>query len=113
MGTIVLGVVSFLVQAFALKMALGAMGQPESRNDYTTALGVSLGLNFAGFFLSSVWIVGGLMYLIVWVLVVMNVYEINFTKSLAVGVLQYIIRWMLHLVLGAIGFAVGAGMFVA
>jgi hypothetical protein len=96
----------------ALKWALGAMGQPESQNEYTKALGVSLGLSFVGFFLSSIWIIGGLLYLMVWVLVVMNVYEINFSKSLAVGVLQYILRWVLHLVLGAIGLTVGGTMFI-
>ena len=112
MGSLVLGVVSFLLQALALKVALGAMGQPESRNEYTTALTVSAGLSLAGFVLSSIWIVGGLLYLVFWVLVVMNVYELKFTKALAVGVLQYILRWMLHLVLGAVGMVVGTGMFV-
>lgn len=103
MSSIILAVVSFFLQAFALKLALGVMGQPSHQNKYGTAIRVAATLALAGFLLGFIPLVGWLVYAILWLLVVRSVYGIGLTKSVGVAVLQVVIRLVLSGILALIG----------
>jgi hypothetical protein len=112
MATIFGLIIGFFVQAFALKLALGAMGQPAAENRYSRALGVSAMLTVAGFILGFVPFFGWLLSSAVWVAVVMSVYHIGFLKSVGVAILQVVLRFILGLLLALFGIKVGAaGLF--
>lgn len=98
----ILAIASFFVSAFALKLALGALGQPKHENKYGTALTVAGILSVTSFVLGFLpFYIGWLLYPILWLGIVKSVYHIGFGKSMAVAVLQLVIRvglsWLLYL----------------
>ncbi|MFU8807244.1 MAG: hypothetical protein ACNA8W_25775 [Bradymonadaceae bacterium] len=112
MGAIFTIIISFLVQALALKLALGVLGQPSTQNRYGTALGVAGGLTAMGFVLGFVPIMGWLLFPVMWIAVVMGVYKIGFLKSLGVAILQVVLRMVISLILAVIGIkTASAGVF--
>lgn len=105
--TIVLFILGFLIQAVALKVSLGMLGQAQSKNKFSTALGVTLLLSVALFITGFVPLFGWFLKPLVWLLVIMVVYKIGFFKSLGVAFVQLIIqlglKWLLALI--GIGYA--------
>lgn len=112
MSAILISIVSFFVQALALKVSLGMFGQPSNTNRYSTALGVAAVLNLSAMVLGFVPLFGWFLYAALWLGVVMSVYKIGFGRSLGVAVLQIIVRWVLTLLLGFFGIKAG-GAFLA
>ncbi len=106
MSAILVTVVSFLMQALALKLALGMLGQASAENKYSKAIGVAALLNVAGFVLAIVPF-GGLFYALLWLGVIMTAYRVGFFRSLGVAVLQVGVRFVLGFVLSLIGFSSG------
>ena len=103
MSTLILGILSFFVQAFALKLAVGAMGAPRAKNTYSTAMTVAFGLNLAGFLLGFIPFVGWLVYLVLWFAVIMSVYDLGFWRSIGVAVLQVVLKLAIGLLLKILG----------
>lgn len=102
---IITHVLSFFAAALALKLALGAMGQPRHLNKYGTAVTVAAILTVSSAILSLLPLhLGWFIYPLLWLLLVKAVYHIGVLKSLAVGMLQLFIRagliWIVHLIFG-------------
>jgi hypothetical protein len=106
MSAIIGTILSFVVQAFALKAALSAIGKSKSENEFSTALVVALSLNVAFVVLGLLPLAGSLVYLALWVGVIMKVYRVGFLESLGVGMLQFAIRIVLGIVLWLFGWIV-------
>ena len=101
--SILTAILTFFLSALALKLALRAMGQPARENQYGTAVTVAGLLSFCGLLLSLLpFFVSWFVYPILWLVIVRNVYHISFSKSIAVAVLQAVIRFGLVLLLGMI-----------
>jgi hypothetical protein len=91
MSWLIYGIVSFLVQALALKLAVGAVSDGED-NSYGTAIGISLLFTVLGAFLSFIPIVGYIAYLVIWIGVVASVYKIGVLRSVLVAILQTLVH---------------------
>ncbi|MBA2660958.1 MAG: hypothetical protein H0U74_01580 [Bradymonadaceae bacterium] len=103
MSAILFAIIGFFVQALALKVALGVLGQPSAQNKYSTALSVAALLNFSGLLLGFVPFFGWFIYAILWLAVVMGVYHIGFVRGLAVAVLQIVVKIAIGLILSIFG----------
>lgn len=112
MSAIIGIIISFFVQALALKLALGVLGQPSAQNKYTTALGVCGGLTLASIVVGSVPFFGWLLVPVMWIAIVMGVYHIGFLKSVGVAVLQVILKMMITLILAILGIKIGGTGFL-
>lgn len=109
MSATMLGIMTFLLHVLILKLAVGTMGVPKSKNRYTKALFVVLGLSVAGFVLGMIPIIGWIswfIYPILWIAVMMSSYSLSFTKSVAVAVVQVILKLGLWLLLKLFGISV-------
>lgn len=99
--SIVTAILTFFLSALALKLALRVMGQPAHENKYGTAVTIaamlSVGNLLLGFF---PFFVGWILYPIMWLVMVKSVYHISFTKSVAVSIVQALIRGGLLILLG-------------
>lgn len=98
MTTILIFILGFVVQAVALKLSLGLLGQASAQNKFGTAVGVVALLNIALFVTNFVPVVGWLLKPLVWLLIIMAVYRIGFFKSVAVWVIQVAIKSILALI---------------
>lgn len=103
MSALILGIVSFLLQALVLKLAAGFVGAPSSKNTYSTALWVAFGLNVLGMLTLAVPIIGWLVYLVAWFVVIMKVYELGFLQSIGLAIFQVLLKFGIGLVLSLIG----------
>ncbi len=111
MTSFILGIVGFLLQAMALKVALGLLGQSAAENKFSKAIGVALMLTVAGWFLGfAPFGVGYVLYPLLWLGVIMGVYGIGFFRSLGVAVLQVGVKMAIGFVLSLIGFQ-SVGLF--
>ncbi|RAL20569.1 hypothetical protein DL240_16155 [Lujinxingia litoralis] len=111
MSMIIFFVVSFLVQALALKLALSFMGHGTSSNGLGKAMGISFMLNVLLFFVGLVPLLGWVLKPVVWLLVVMSAYNTSFFKSMGVGLTQVVLQWGIGLVLSWLGLSMAfAGM---
>lgn len=101
--SLVTAILTFFLSALALKLALSAMGQPARENSYGTAVTVAGLLAVSGFLLGFFpFFVSWVVYPVLWLLIVRGVYHISIAKSVAVAVLQAVIRFGLVLLLGLI-----------
>lgn len=102
MSTILAFVAGVLGQAIALKLALAVLGQASTQNKFTTALGVIAMLNVATFAVGFIPIIGGFIAPLVWLLIIMAVYNTGFLKSIGVGLAWYVfqlaLKWLLTLI---------------
>lgn len=112
MSAIIGIIISFFVQALALKLALGVLGQPSAQNKYSTALGVSGGLTLTSIVVGAVPFFGWLLVPVMWIAIVMGVYHIGFLKSLGVAVLQVLLKFVITLILAIFGIKIGAAPFL-
>jgi hypothetical protein len=103
MSALILGIISFLLQALVLKWAAGFVGAPSSKNTYSTALWVAFGLNVIGMLTAAVPIIGWIVYLIAWFVVIMKVYELDFLQSIGLAIFQVLLKFALGLLLALIG----------
>ena len=101
-NVLVLPVLRFFVNAFALKLAVGVLSKPGAENQYGTAVTLSAMLSLLGIAFGFIPLVGGLLHLVAWVLVVRMVYDLSLTRSVGVGVLQWglgaLLMWGLKLI---------------
>ncbi len=102
-------ILSFVIQAFALKIALSTVGTSKSDNTFGTALTVAFGLNAAFIVLGLLPLMGSLVYLGLWVAVIMTVYRLGFFKSLGVGLMQFVVRGVLGFVFWVLGLFMSFG----
>lgn len=109
MSAILFFIISLFVQALALKVALGLLGQKSAQNKFSTALVVSTLLNIALVVTAFVPIVGWMLKPLVWLLVIMAVYKIGLFKGMGVAVLQFLVQAGLKFLLGLIGFSAVIG----
>ena len=109
MSTILFFILSFIIQAVALKLSLSVLGQASAQNKFGTAVGVVALLNVALVVTSFVPVVGWLLKPLVWLLVIMSVYRIGFFKSIGVAVIQLVIQVGLKWILALIGLSVAVG----
>lgn len=100
--SIVVSIIGFFLSAFALKLALKLMGQPSRDNKYGTAVTVAAILSVAGFVLGFIPFFGWLLYPLMWLLIVKSTYQIGWSKSVMVALLQLAIRGVLFLLLALI-----------
>ena len=101
--SIVTAILTFFLSALALKLSLHLMGQPSQENKYGTAVTVAGLLSVCGLLLTPFpFFVSWLVYPLLWLLIVRSVYRISFTKSIAVAVLQGVVRMGLVFLLGFI-----------
>ena len=103
MSHLLLSLLSFLLQAFVLKVAVGAMGAPERKNTYAKALWVAFALNAAGFVLGWFGIMGAIVYLILWFAVIMSTYALGLFRSIGVAVVQVVLKFALGIILSLLG----------
>lgn len=100
--TIITGIIGFFLSALALKLALGAFGQPARENSYSTAVTVAGLLSVLSLALSFIPFVGWVIYPLAWIILVKAVYRLRLGRSIAVGAMQVLIRaglwWLLSLV---------------
>ena len=106
-NVLILPILRFFVNAFALKLAVGVVSKPEVENQYGTAVTLSALLSLLGLAFTFIPLVGGLLHMIAWVIVVRMVYGMSLTRSVGVGVLQwgvgFLLMWGLKLIgIGAI-----------
>lgn len=104
MSALILGIISFLLQALVLKWAAGAVGAPASKNTYSTAMWVAFGLNVLGMLTLAVPIIGWVVYLVAWFAVIMTVYNLGFLQSVGLAIFQVLIKFGIGLLLSLIGF---------
>lgn len=105
MTSLIFGIVGFLIQAMALKVALGLLGQSSAENKYSRAIGVALLLTIAGWILGfAPFGLGFVLYPLLWLGVIMSVYGIGFFRSLGVALLQVGVKAVIGFVLSLIGF---------
>lgn len=103
MSHLLLSLLSFLLHAFVLKVAVGAMGAPDHKNTYSKALWVAFGLNVAGFVLGWFGIMGAIIYLVLWFAVIMSTYTLGFLRSTGVAIVQVVLKFALGIVLSLLG----------
>ena len=103
MSTILVFILGFLMQAVALKLSLGVLGQASAQNKFGTAIGVVAVLKIALMVTAFVPVVGWLLKPLVWLLVIMAVYKIGFFKSIAVAIVQVVFQIALKWILALIG----------
>ena len=109
MSTILFFIIALVVQAIALKLAIGLLGKASTSNDFSTAIGVAVMLNIAMVVTAFIPIVGWVLKPLVWLLIIMAVYKVGFFKSIAVTIMTFVIQTVLKWLLGLIGFtAIGA-----
>jgi hypothetical protein len=106
-NVLILPVLRFFVNAFALKTAVGVLSKPGADNQYGTAVTLSALLALLGVAFGFIPFVGGLLHMVAWVIVVRMVYDLTLTRSIGVGVLQWglgvLLMWGLKLIgIGAI-----------
>lgn len=109
MSAILFLITSLIVQAIALKVALGLMGQASAQNKFSTAIGVAAMLNVALLVTAFVPFVGWLLKPLIWLLVIMAVYKIGFFKGIGVALVQFLVQGAIRLILGLIGFSAVIG----
>lgn len=98
MTTLFFGILTFFLHALVLKIAVGTMGVPASRNTYSKALSIAFALSLAGFLIGFIPLVSWLIYAVLWIAVIMSAYDLGLFKSLGVAVVQVglkIVVWML------------------
>lgn len=100
--SIVVSILGFFVSSFALKLALGVLGQPSRENKYGTAVTVAGILSVVSLLTGFIPFVGWFIYAGLWLLIVRSVYDIGFAKSVVVAVLQTAIRGILFLLVALI-----------
>jgi hypothetical protein len=105
MSALILGLVSFLLQALVLKLAAGFVGAPSSKNTYSTALVVAFGLNVLGMLTLAVPLIGWMVYLVAWFVVIMKVYELDFLQSIGLAIFQVLLKLGLGLLLSLFGWS--------
>ena len=109
MDGLVLTIVSFLLQALALYLAVRAVAEERTHNTYGKALLVAAVLGLLSWLLLESFAViacgGWLFYLILWFAVIMGVYKISLLRSLGVAIMLVLIRLGLALLLTLFGFA--------
>ncbi len=111
MTPLIFAIVGFLLQAMALKIAVGLLGQSAAENRFSKAIGVALMLTVAGWILGfAPFGLGYIMYPLLWLGVIMAVYGIGFFRSLGVAVLQVGVKMAIGFVLSLIGFQ-SVGLF--
>ncbi len=110
MSTILFFILAFFIQAIALKMALGLLGQAKSDNQFSTALAVAAMLNVAMVITTFIPFFGDILKPMVWLLIIMAIYKIGFFKSIAVAVVQLVIAGLLEWILELIGFQNASGL---
>ncbi|MFW5965903.1 MAG: hypothetical protein ACOCV2_00225 [Persicimonas sp.] len=103
MSSLIGAIIVFLGNALALKIAAGAMGASANKNTYTRALSIAFWLLIASFLIGFVPIVSGLLYAMVWVGVIMTVYELSFLRSVGVAIAQFAVKIALLLILKLVG----------
>lgn len=96
-----------LLQALALKISLGFLGQSASENRFSRALGVTVILSVALFLLGWIPLIGWLLKPFFWLMVIMIVYRIGFMKTLGVALVQFFIQAGLKWLLSLIGISAG------
>ena len=108
MDGLVVTIISFLLQALALYLAVKAVAEDQTRNSYGRALLVASILGVLGWLLLESFAVlacgGWFLYLILWFAVIMGVYKISLLRSLGVAIMLVLIRLGLALVLSLFGF---------
>jgi hypothetical protein len=109
MSAILFLIISLFVQALALKVALGLLGQASAQNKFSTALVVTGLLNVALLVTAFVPFVGWMLKPLVWLLVIMAVYKIGLFKGVGVALVQFLVQAVLKLLLGLIGFSAVIG----
>jgi hypothetical protein len=103
MSALILGIATFFLHVLTLKLAVSSVGVPRSKNRYTKALFVVLGLSMAGFIVGFIPLFGWLIYSALWILVVMSAYNLGFAKSILVAVIQVGLKIALWLLLKLFG----------
>lgn len=103
MSTLVLGIATFFLHVLTLKLAVSTMGVPRSKNRYTKALYVVLGLSVAAFIVGFIPLISWLLYSVLWIVVVMSSYNLGFFKSVCVAVIQVGLKIALWLLLKLMG----------
>ncbi len=109
MSIVLYFVLALIVQAVALKFALASVGLKGADNKMSTALGVATLLNVAMLVTAFIPVVGWIVKPLVWLLIIMAVYNTGFFKTVAVWAVQIVIQWALKALLGLIGFPVSFG----
>lgn len=104
MSTILFTAIALLAHAVALKVALGLLDQTNSKNKFSTALGVATLLNVAMFVTTLIPIVGWIVKPLVWLLIIMAVYKTDFLQTIGVTVVQLVLYKVLTWLIGLIGF---------
>lgn len=104
LSTILFFIVAIVVQAVALKLTLGLLGQASANNKFSTALGVAAMLKVAMVMTTFLPIVGWVLKPLIWLLIIMAVYNTGFLKTIAVAIVQFVIQKLLAWILAVIGF---------
>lgn len=84
-------VVKFLLQALALKLAVGVVKPYEVENQYMTALTVAGGVALVGLVTGFIPWIGWLVYLVAWCAIMMTTYKLTLMRSLVVALMQLMI----------------------
>ena len=84
-------VVKFLLQALALKLAVGVVKPYEVENQYMTALTVAGGVALVGLVTGFIPWIGWLVYLVAWCAFMMTTYKLTLMRSLVVALMQLMI----------------------
>ncbi|MFP4600483.1 MAG: hypothetical protein ACLFVJ_19670 [Persicimonas sp.] len=113
MSSLIFAIVTFFLHALVLKIAAGAMGAPRAKNTYPRALKVAFGLSVAGFLLGFIPIVSLPLYGILWIAVIMSVYDLGFMRSIGVAFVQVGLKLLLALLLKLFGFSVTFGQMMS
>jgi hypothetical protein len=103
MSSLIIGIATFVLHAFVLKLAVGTMGAPQHKNTLSKALTVAFGLSVAGFLIGFVPLVSWPLYALLWVAVIATVYEIGIMRSIGVAVLQVVLKLVIWLLLKLVG----------
>lgn len=112
MSTILAMIAAFFAQALALKLALSAAGQASSQNKFTTAVTTIAMLNVATFVIGFIPVAGALLAPLVWLLIIMAVYNTGFFKSIGVGAAWFVFQALLKWILALIGLREATGLDV-
>lgn len=99
---LIYGVVSLLVHAVALKLAVGAVSDGRD-NTYATALGLSAILMPVGAVLAWIPVLGWIAYILIWLTVVAGTYRIGVGSAVLVALAQTLIHCVLAAVLKLVG----------
>jgi hypothetical protein len=104
-----MGIVTFFLHALVLKLAVGTMGVPQTKNTYSKAMSIAFGLTLAGFVISFIPLLSWPIYAVLWMGVIMSAYDLGFFKSLGVAVMQIVLKVVVWIVLALFGVSVAFG----